>query len=393
MDREKEAWEELERSSVNCGSRWLLGGVFLLSIFSVFAIDLWHPYGVRDAVRNFAERSRPLETGTSGMTKVQAWNQEVIADIESFEEQIEDESFLSKTIPFYQWFMVRILGTSGTGRVLVGRDNWYFLKESLETGLGWPGEGSLREADGAIRRLAGELSQRGIRLILVPIPGKVEMFPGKFSSRFSPGEVLPPSELRERYFRNWASLPGVEVVSSRELLEGENQRGRPTFLERDTHWTPAGMEVVAVELASLIRGPLLRPSTETQWVSGFGDLVEMMRLPASVTAEEEVAVERVPGSFSGDLPPEIIFLGDSFAAVYSDAVLGWGENAGLEDLLPMLVGQPVDFRLNYGDPVSGPGRQLERILHTRESESMPRVVVWEFAERFLDEGDWGGLFR
>ncbi|MBC2601131.1 alginate O-acetyltransferase AlgX-related protein [Puniceicoccus vermicola] len=393
MDREKEAWEELERSSVSCGSRWLLVGVFLFAVFAVFVVDLWHPYGPRDAVRTFSERSRPLETDTGSFDKIRSWNREVLTDIEGFEAQIEDESVLARTIPFYQWFMVRALSTSGTGRVLIGRDDWYFLKEGLETTLGWGAEENLKKADAAVRRLAGQLAQKGISLILVPIPGKADLYPGQFSSRFTTDGVLAPAQRRERFYRNWASLPGVDVLPARELLTRLREKGQPVFLERDTHWTPAAMETVARALADSIQEEVADIESGGEPVSSPGDLVEMMRLPVALTPEQQVEVERISTEISSTRESGVIFLGDSFAAVFSDAVLGWGENAGLQDRLPALLGESFDFRLNYGDPVSGPGRQLERLLNSMGEDSRPRVVIWEFAERFLDEGEWDGLFR
>lgn len=393
MDREKEAWEELKRSSVSRGSRWVLVGVFLLAVFVISVVDLWHPYGPRDAVKIFTERLRPLEPEEGFLGRVRSWNREVLGDIESFEGQIEDESILGHTIPAYQWFMVRALGTSGTGRVLIGRDNWYFLKEGLETTLGWGETGKLREADAAVRRLVGMLAEKDIQLILVPIPGKADLYPGNFSSRFSADETLPQAPERERFYRSWESFPAVQVLPVGEILRAVQEDGRSSYLERDTHWSPAGMKAVANALAEALGKASAESPGPRETVSSPGDLVEMMRLPAPLTPNQEVETNPVQGKGRFDGSAEIVFLGDSFAAVYSDPVLGWGEGSGLQDLLPTLTQTPIDFRLNYGDPIAGPARQLERLLRTSNEQTLPKIIVWEFAERFIDEGEWDGLFR
>lgn len=377
-------------------AKWLLFGVFLVVIGGVFLADLLQPYGPRDAVRVFGERSRPLQTNPGVMESIMAWNRENLADIEALEAQVEDESILRVTIPYYQWFFVRVLGTSGTGRVLIGRDDWYFLKEGLEASLGWGDRENLRHADGAVRRLAGMLSEHGVRLIMVPVPGKADAMPGKFSSRFEAGKVLGPDRRREQVYRNWDALPGVSVIPTAEIFAESIGGGGVPFLIRDTHWTPDAMHAVAMRIAAVLQdGESIDwvPGGDPQLVTGEGDLVEMMRLPERITPPQTVEVER----FSADRIPggeaEVVFLGDSFAAIFSDENLGWGTGAGLRDLLPVLIGEPVDFRLNYGDPVSGPGRQLQRLLNAAEQEGRPRVIVWQFAERFLDQGTWDELFR
>jgi len=392
MDREEEAWKELDQSRLKRGVRWVLIVPFLVMVIGVFVADLWNPYGPRDALRVFSERSRPLQPEANFLERGWAWNRENLADIESFENQTAEESLLRETVSSYQWFFVEVLKTSGTGRVMIGRDHWYFLKEALETSMGLGADESLAEADAAVRRLAGVLRARGIELVLVPVPGKPDLLPSKFSRRFEDGESLPPEPKRERVYQNWAALPGVTVIPVRRIL---SETGGEIFLERDTHWTPAAMMDVAQEIA-IASGRVARDEKErsvARMTTGSGDLVEMMQLPDGTVPRQSIETFSAPAREKEAANAEIFFLGDSFAAIYSDSVLGWGEGAGLMDWLPVLAGENIDFRLNYGDPVEGPGGQLQRLLRSEEESLMPRVVVWQFAERFLDESDWSLLFR
>jgi len=393
MDREKEAWEKLQQSTMSGPARWILMILFLVGVGAIFVADLWKPFGPRDAVLAFTGRSRPLEPSSGIPSKVLEWNREVLADIDAFENQIAEESILRATIPYYQWVFLRVLSTSGTGRVIVGRDGWYFLKEGLETTLGWGSKSNLQKADETVRQLAGRLAELDIDLILMPVPGKAELYPARFSSRFTASEILPILPRREQIYGNWDDLPGVTVVNAREAYRSVAAEDGVFFLERDTHWTPAGMEAVLDQLLAILRPQRVEKEGtigEATTVTGPGDLVEMMDFPVKMTANQAVEVLMLAEQ---DVPTgegaNIVFLGDSFAAVYSDPVLGWGKSAGLRDRLPARLGEPVEFFLNYGDPVSGPTRQLRRLLESKEEgRKLPRVVIWEFAERFLDEGNW-----
>ena len=396
MDREQEAWEELQRSRVSPNARWVLALGFLLVIGAVFVLDLAEPYGPRDAVRVFAERNRPAPGGTDGPRRMLAsWNEEALADIDAFEGQIADESVLRVTVPAYQWLFLRVFHTSGTGRVLVGRDDWFFLKEALETTLGWAAEENRRRADRAVRDLAAALEARGAELLLVPVPGKARVQPDRFSRRIDRGEVLPPGSGPDSLYRAWEKLPNVDVVRVGDLLESRTREGRDSFLRRDTHWTPGAMRAAVDAIVRAINrgGNEGTPvPTGTRMVSGEGDLLRMIDLPGDPYPEQEVAVALptdVDPAEAGERRARVIFLGDSFAAVYSDGALGWGTGAGLREWLPAALREPVRFFLNYGDPILAPRRSLARLFARGEFPVEGRVVVvWQFAERFLDHGDW-----
>jgi len=400
MDREKEAWEDLRRSQLGTGAKWVLLVTFLGTVFAVLATDLFNPYGLRDAWNVFAERSRPLMDEKSLLDQGLAWNRENLRDIEAFEDQLAEESVLRRSVPYYQWFFVSLLKTSGTGRVLIGQDrDWYFLKDALETTLGWTEPARLRAADGAVRRLAGILRARGISLIVAPVPGKADVLPARFSRRFQSNEFLPVEETKRSIFENWNALPGVTVIPVGEVLTHLREDGGLPYLERDSHWSPEGMEAVTRKIAETVQesSAKLLPETAQAWISGEGDLVGMMQLPQPILPEQRVTVKKAaPRTRATDTDPlglRVFYMGDSFSAIYSDPDLGWGAGAGVQDWLPALLGTPVDFRLNYGDPVSIPARQLERVLEAPERSHQPTVVIWQFAERFLNTEHWNELFR
>ncbi len=388
MDREKQAWVELERSSMSNGAKWVLAISFLLFTGFVFLADLWKPYGPRDAIRTFLIRDRVIPDEPPGpFGAVTDWNDEAIADIGRFEDQIEEESVLRATVPFWQWFQARVLDSSGTARVFFGRDGWLFLRENVEMATGRVDEASLAAADEAIRELASILAERGAELVLVPIPPKPEMEPDRFSSRFRPGDTVPVDPVRRDFYAGLEDLPNVSVLSVREWMVEQAGRGVPSFLERDTHWTPEAMGHVASMIAATVAEEGQTADPENVRVAGQGDLVRMLEMGERAPfADQVVQVQRWPESRGATQEADLVLLGDSFSVVFSDPVLGWGSDAGLVDQLRGGHGLTVKSFVNHGDPVRAPRQSLKRYLE--EGGALPKVVVWQFAERFLNEGGW-----
>mgnify|MGYP000220314150 CR=1 FL=1 len=393
MDRERQAWRELDRSSMSRGSKWLLMGVFVGVVGCVFAVDLWKPYGPRDAVRTFVVRDRGIpEERLNLLARIGDWNEETIADIGRFEAQIEEESVLRATVPFWQWLQARVLNSSGTARVLFGRDDWLFLRENVEIALGRLDGVSVEEADRAVRELAAILDEQGVELWIAPIPPKPEIEPDRFSGRFGQSDTVPPDDLRTSLYAGWERLPNVSVLPIRDLMKERAARGESSFLERDTHWTPSAMEAVAGMMAKRLGFTSGKNKYETRQVSGEGDLVRMLEMGGNAPfPNQTVAVNPWGGTDSESGSVDLILLGDSFSAVFSEPILGWGSDAGLLDQLREGYGISVKPFVNHGDPVQAPRQSLQRYLEA--GGELPDRVVWQFAERFLNEGDWSWRMR
>ena len=103
---------------------------------------------------------------------------------------------------------------------------------------------------------------------------------------------------------------------------------------------------------------------------------------------------------------EVLLLGDSFSNVYSDRAafrserLGegfdWGEQAGLAEQLSYTLQRPVDrIARNAGGADAAPAdlaREVARAAAAGEDRlAGVRVVVWQFAERELAQGDWKSI--
>ena len=115
-----------------------------------------------------------------------------------------------------------------------------------------------------------------------------------------------------------------------------------------------------------------------------------------VAVDEEVVSLGDPGQLSNTNKPvpvpkkaEVLVLGDSFSNIYSLEAMGWGQSAGLVEQLSHAMLRPVDL-IAVNDHGAWATRDLLVRELARGSDRLAgkRVVVWQFAERELADGDW-----
>jgi len=252
----------------------------------------------------------------------------------------------------------------------------------------------------ALLRLRSDLAERGIELVLFPVPDKVSMEPGHLGRRFERSAPdLRPSNRGYGQFLEGLRREGVEVFAFDSATAFEPGH---RYLRADTHWTPALMERAARDLATLLRKKVSLPAAaspspwkvERELRSNGGDLLGMLRLPEDqkVFAPQDVVTHRVTTAadgrpWSASIGSEVVLLGDSFTNIYSDSSLGWGTSAGFAEHLSLALGLPIDVvAINGGGAdaaraeIAGPGG--------RERLERARVVVYEFADRDLTTENW-----
>jgi alginate O-acetyltransferase complex protein AlgJ len=82
-------------------------------------------------------------------------------------------------------------------------------------------------------------------------------------------------------------------------------------------------------------------------------------------------------------------LGDSFANIYSLAMMNWGCDAGLAEQLSFALNRSVDAILRNDNGACATREMLSRELAQGEDRlAGKKVVVWQFAARELAVGDW-----
>ena len=360
---------------------------------------------------------KSLATGEGGVLAAGSRvNNRMLGDIQRYETDLKErDSLMQWVIPRLQVPVTAWL-KGGNEDAYCGRDGWLFYRRDIDslTGRGFldPEILARRAAGGselkappqpdplkAILDFRAQLAQRGIALIVMPAPIKPSIHPERHSARY---EGRNEAVQNPSFSAFVGKLAGGKVAcfDPAPLLVQAKEGGTPQYLRTDTHWTPEGMELAAKELADLARqtAPLspatARFSAIEQEVTNPGDVAMMLKFPAEwqVFAPETVTIRQVRDGkepWRPDAKAEALFLGDSFANIFSLAPMGWGESAGLVEHLSLALGLPVDA-ITRNDAGSFATREMLAKELQRGNDRLvgKKLVIWEFASRELASGDW-----
>lgn len=339
--------------------------------------------------------------------------------IRDYENALEEASVVSAWIrPRLQYLLTGLLG-AGNEQAYCGRDGWLMYRPEVDylTGPGFLDPATLRRRamegkDGAppvqpdpvkaIVQFHRQLSERGIVLVVLPVPVKPMIHPEKLSGRYTgpPEPLQNPSYSR---FQEALRHTGVLLCDlAPGLAEARRCTGQPQYLEADTHWTPLAMEWAAQELARFIQmhvplpqRPLVSYVRRAVEVDNLGDIAVMLQLPPNqrLFRRQRVRVVQIrtptgePWQPQGDA--EILLLGDSFSNIYSLPGMGWGESAGFAEHLSAALHRPLDcIALNAGGSYAARQRLFQELARGRDRLAGKRLVIYEFAMRDLLVGDW-----
>ena len=104
----------------------------------------------------------------------------------------------------------------------------------------------------AIRKLDKLCRLRGIRLIVVLIPEKEQVYRDWIPARFnSPEHPLPPSSLG--LIADELQQQDVRVVNMLPVFTNATARGLRVYWRDDTHWNPLGVDMAAAEVWNLMK--------------------------------------------------------------------------------------------------------------------------------------------
>ncbi len=106
------------------------------------------------------------------------------------------------------------------------------------------------------------------------------------------------------------------------------------------------------------------------------------------TAQEVAAMKREP-VWRTDPASPVLFLGDSYANIYSGESLDWGTSAGLVENLSAEMGRGLDRIIRDGNGAFATRQALAEALAADPTRlDGKRLVVWQFASRELAAGNW-----
>ncbi|AZC16464.1 alginate O-acetyltransferase [Pseudomonas sp. CMR5c] len=298
-----------------------------------------------------------------------------------------DDQFPIKRLGTNLWAALDFkLFNEGRPGVILGRDQWLYSDEEFHPVVNE--ELNLQGNYALVEGVRQTLKQHGVKLVMAIVPAKVRLYPEHL-------DTVRPARIHANLYQDFHARVAADKILAPDLLgplQQAKQQGQPVFLRTDTHWTPAGAEVVAHQLAQAIAaktplsGQPQRFVTQTQeTVKHKGDLRRFLPLdplfenlmPAqeplqkrethaageqagatdNLFADHEVPVTLVGTSYSAN--PNWNFVGALKQALHSD-VLSYAED-GHGPILPMLSYLKSDDFKNHP----------------------PQVLIWEFPERYL----------
>ena len=255
-----------------------------------------------------------------------------------------------------QGWMANGLG-KGSSDVVPGHGGWLFDQRELQslTGVG-PLESDVTQphapqgsAKDAILDFARQLKERGIPLLLIPLPMKVSLYPEALTNADiddSPAPLYHPAQvtLYEQLVNG-----GIDVQDITAAMMQWKARHKEVFFKQDSHWTPEMMQEIAKGVAAHVRKkyPGIVPADplivdiKAPDHAFIGDLAHALyRVPEVVTAPESMVLVSFPDLKTDTMSP-ITLLGDDFASIYQEAEHGF-VGASFIEHLALYLGTRID---------------------------------------------------
>lgn len=314
--------------------------------------------------------------------------------LRNYERGLERESILrTHVVPYYQELLLETFDR-GNEQVVVGTEGSLLLSADMDYVTRSDHD---PEAVGVIADFARQLWERGVGLVLVPIPPKPRIDRFRVDGGESLDRTTGLRRQEHRFYRGLerAGVAYVDVIKHLELHALEQGRA---YLETDTHWTPGAMQDVADEVASYVElfhtdDRKRRIASRSNTAVAEGDLVELLSLPSrprpvfeAAPIQLRVVLDRQRGRpIVHDRSSRVLLLGDSFTRAFSDRKLGLGEHAGLAEQLALTLDEPLDV-------IAIPGGSATAVRETlaRRADALvgKRLVVWQISMRdLIDERD------
>ncbi|MBI3861506.1 MAG: hypothetical protein HY290_06395 [Planctomycetia bacterium] len=426
--REEIAQREIGQTDISRGLAWVMTGLFLVTIAAPAVVQIAHELragesgtwptccGLLRKLPSVAAEFRQAPGGPWDRTL--SANRLLLGHIEDYEKQLEENSLLTRGLQGPTQNLLADLSGLGSEKAYIGRGGWLFYRPDVDavTGPGFLDPRALhRRAIGgkqhaappapdprpAIIEFHEQLVRLGIRLVVMPTPGKSTIHPEYLSSRFD-GSANPVTNVSFPSFVRELEDAGVLVFDPAPILKSRQDGARDRFLRTDTHWSPASVQLVAEKLREFLDGhcplpardPLVLEERDVE-VESLGDIAAMLCLPEDQTLfpRERVRIRRVVGAGGRDWEPDpaadVLLLGDSYTNIYSLPEMKWGSAAGLAERLSFAMRRPID-RLAQNDGGAHAVRQTlyQELARGRDRLVGKRVVIWQFAARELSFGDW-----
>ena len=312
-----------------------------------------------------------------------------------FERQLEDSSAFAQAIrPWFQYVWFVLLRDAGE-KVVPGRHGWLFYRPDLRYLVEPARPDGADDPFQAIAAFRDDLARRGIRLLVLPVPGKPSVYPDEVTSRAHADGSFHSHTLG---FVARLRAAGIETPDLFSAFAGmrHHENGESLYLRRDTHWSCETAGAAAKLIAERIRSlGWLEPGSVQYGLRKIrvlrrSDIARMIRAPAIERQfpAEPVRCWQVVRDSTGELyrdDPDspVLVLGDSFLRMYETDE---PRSAGFVAHLARELRMPIASIVNDG----GASTLVRQELNRRpELLAGKKLIVWEFVERDLRFGTEG----
>ncbi|MBD3321976.1 MAG: hypothetical protein GF350_12840 [Chitinivibrionales bacterium] len=342
--------------------------------------------------------------------------------LRAYENEIEETSVFANTLrPPMQFMRYTLLHDLGS-KAILGKDGWFFYKPGFEyltfpnirdsrslpdttTNIIDPSPVILRDDPlQVIETFKGQLSEKGIDLLVVIVPGKPTMYPDMISDEYTPedaGAISHSLDLIDRLRGRGIDVVDLFTPFAQERLR-DTSAGDSMYLAKDTHWKARGVMLASrlvaerVKQYSWYRGGKTEYVVDSVTVDRVGDVGAMTTLPDFEIKELKLSFASEPtrcyqvykvrrdeegNEISRRLYRDdyrrsrILLLGDSFSRIYqTDAP----RSAGWISHLAKELSQPLATIVNDGGASTLVRETLSRKRNVLKGK---KLVIWEFVER------------
>lgn len=259
--------------------------------------------------------------------------------------------------------------------------------------------GKTSKAADEVITFAQQLKERGIPLLLIPLPMKASLYPEYITGtdpEFSEAPLYHPCqpELYERFAK-----AGIDVQDVTDAMLQLKERKKPLFLKQDTHWTPDAMQELARAIAAHVKkkypgvAAVDRLILDAKAPDGhdYGDLA--IRLgqngPGAAFAQESAVLLSFP-SLENDPQSNIVLLGGSDVNIFDEPLLGYVPDdhvhqqplrAGFAQHLAVYLGKQLDTYAPTAVASTEPRRRFAQRLD--DEVRAKKLVIWLLPARDL----------
>lgn len=267
----------------------------------------------------------------------------------------------------------------GASGVVLGRDGWLFTNQEYLVPSDM--EQNLDKQLALIDKIHQQLAQKGKRLIMLPVPMKLDTYAEH--STYEPSK--PISDLYQ-HFRQRLAERGIDTVDLRSTYQSV-AASEPLFLRNDTHWSPKGAELAAQILAQqfpelLGDTPYITQAAGEKQISG--DLLNYLKFdprlapsyfePVYIELHETLKQEKggLDDSLFGEEAISLALVGTSYTRIDDWNFAGFLKQALQRDLVTVALEARGPFE-SMNEFLAGPAAAGDEV----------QTVIWEFPLRTL----------